>query len=81
MATSAFAFALPSHLLEYEHAPDPFAHSFSHLAHALERQKHTYFGSVYQKFKQKTAQAMFLLLNMPRSHLRALPGEIKWKRG
>ena len=31
MATSEFAFVLRFHLLEYQHAPDPFTHSFFYM--------------------------------------------------
>ena len=55
---------------------------FSHLAHAFERLKHLlWFGqSKVQAINSRGYVFHDKLIIMPSSHLRALPGEIKWKK-
>jgi len=55
---------------------------FSHLGHAFERLKHLFWFSLSKVQAINSAGYVFhdKLIIMPSSHLRALPGEIKWKK-
>ena len=54
---------------------------FSHLGHAFERLKHLFWFGLSKVQAINSAGYVFhdKLIIMPSSHLRALPGEIKWK--
>ena len=55
---------------------------FSHLGHAFERLKHLFWFGLSKVQAINSAGYVFhdKLIIMPSSHLRALPGEIKWKK-
>ena len=56
---------------------------FSHLGHAFERLKHLFGFGLSKVQAINSAGYVFhdKLIIMPSSHLRALPGEIKWEKG
>ena len=82
MAPSAFAFALRFQLLEYQHLPDPFTHSFFTFGQCLWTLKTLILVQSIKSSRINSSGYVFhdKLIYMPRSHLWALSCEIKWRR-